>query len=413
MMDVYAGREGFGSTDLGLRALSEELKGAVGVLEALHEDEQLDVWARLGRQILRDPELMQVEGILYLGTWLRQRNLRTYLDDGLGPRDVSLAQGRRMAHPRGLVCHWVAGNTPTAAMFSLVQAALVGNASLVRASRRNLDVTRRILANLGDSVADRAVANAIALVSFPREDTSSHTVMSQVADCKVLWGDADAIATLKALPESDHCETVVFGPKYSFAVVGRDAWASQRLDAILEGLALDVVLFDQMACASPHVVFFEGAGDRLPELSRRLAAQLDRVSVKRPKDAIREDIAAKIVRARAEYRMRLDCDVFASPRNDWTVLVGGEAELVEAVQSRTVFARAVDDLDRVADQVGPWIQAIALEVEDPDRRLRLARRYGARGCSRCVRAGHMNDYGAVWDGLRVLDRFVRWSVLTP
>jgi Acyl-CoA reductase (LuxC) len=373
---------------------------------------------------LATPAFADVEGIAFLATWLKKKSLESMVHASFGGREAALdafiADGSRRlrAAPRGVVAQWIAGNIPTLAIFSFVLSALVKNVNLVRVPKESLGVVRRMLDVLAETrvgtLSGRDVLEGASFFYFPGEDRSLHAALSLRADARVVWGGQQTLATVLALPRHEHCEDVVFGPKFSLGLV--DAAGRNRVTrgdddgaAIARALVRDVLLFDQAACSSPHILYVEGNLDDARAFARALGSELAKQTTRSPKRTIAEGTSAAILRLRTEYGLAEDRDVIASNAVDYTVLVDADgAVLSEGVQSRTLFVRAVTHLHEVLPLVTPQVQTIGLLVDDTELANTLAEALAPKGISRLVRFGLMNVYDQPWDGLFACDRFVRW-----
>jgi len=396
-----------------------KLKIARDKLQSFSFDEILGVWDSFGKKIIRDENLMQLEGVLYLAKWLSKDNLKNFVLDNLNLNDLNSnikklkGKGFVLFKPRGLLVHWVAGNTPTLPIFAIAQASLGRNSSILRASKRNIELTLKMLEILKkiEGPVSKAILENIIVVYFEHQDYENHKILSKIADCKVIWGGSDTVNFLKTLPEKENCECIIFGPKYSLAVIDSESLLEKDFSENLHKLAQDIIVFDQMACSSPQTIFCEKGKVGLKEIGREISIALDKVSKKYPKISIREDIASKIINKRNEYLLNPDLDVISSKNNDWTILLGGDFKLEEAVQSRTIFLKEVHSLEKIEELINPKIQTIGMIVKDKKKKIKLAERYYYKGASRCVSPGDTNGYDWPWDGMFVLDRMVRWCYL--
>jgi hypothetical protein len=314
------------------------------------------------------------------------------------------------------VAHWIAGNIPTLAVFSFVLSSLAKNVNLVRVPQESLPVVGRMLAALDETTtpsgrtSGRALLEGASFFYFAGDDRATHAELSTHADARVVWGGRETVASVLSLPRHEHCEDVVFGPKFSLGLV--DAKAAGRAigdPALPRSIARDVLLFDQAACSSPHILYVEGDLERARAFAGALAAELERQTARSPKRAIQEGTAAAILRLRTDYALSETRDVRASRAVDWTVLVDADgAVLSDGVQSRTVFVRAVGSLTDVVPLLTPQVQTVGFLVDDEALAERLASQLCRRGISRLARFGLMNVYDQPWDGMFAVDRLVRW-----
>ena len=135
-----------------------------------------------------------------------------------------------------------------------------------------------------------------------RDDRIGHETLSLNSDVRVAWGGREAVETVMSLPRKYGTDDVIFGPRYSFAFVGKNSFEKKQLKNIAYNLAIDVSVFEQQGCNSPHTVFVESGCDISPvEFAKALADGMDEVLKRIPKNAISADQAYTIVNTRTEY----------------------------------------------------------------------------------------------------------------
>ena len=188
----------------------------------------IELLDKLGQEILLDKELSKEEGIPFLSMWLREKNIKEMIKLNIGnikllDQEVEVKEGRYLrAQPRGIVCHWIAGNIPTLAAFSLFQSVLCKNGNIVRTPQESIKIFLAILKKLdsivieyeGKEYSGKDILNSIAAIYYPSDEYTINSEFSLVADCKAAWGGKEAIDAIRTLPQRDHCETIIFGPKY-------------------------------------------------------------------------------------------------------------------------------------------------------------------------------------------------------
>jgi hypothetical protein len=345
------------------------------------------------------------------------------LETNFGSRRLALdgpvaeAGGALRAAPRGLVGHWVAGNVPTLAVFSWVLATLGKNPSILRVSEASIDPVRRLFKSIrearfrwqGQDLGGEALLSQTSVLHFPSEDLRRNQEMSMVCDARSIWGGGEAVRSVRALDCLEHCEDLVFGPKFSLGVVDRQRLSDLGERSVLaRNLARDVAVFEQAACSSPQILFLEGTVEEhqawLEELHNALAEQQRQA----PRAGVSETAAAHILRLRARYGLTPGQRVFASPGTEHSILAANGAELVEAVQARTLFVQGVKSLDECLPLLSPKIQSVGMAIDNPQLMARFAESAARRGISRCVPVGTMNYFENPWDGMLPVSRMVRW-----
>ncbi len=166
--------------------------------------------------------------------------------------------------PVGRVLHLAPSNVDTLFIYSWALAYLCGNASVVRVSQDQGVVVQALLRVI-DALAseDDELRASNRFVTYGHEDDITAALSAWCAH-RVIWGGDEAVAAIRPLPLPPHASERVFGNKYSFAVIDaaryREAGEEERA-RLASGFFNDLFWFDQMACSSPHVVFWLGGPD--------------------------------------------------------------------------------------------------------------------------------------------------------
>ena len=376
---------------------------------------------KFGKSIIRDPSLSRVPGLPYLSLWLREENIRSLYLTNFGSipasGDIITISSRlgMFSVPRGIVCHWIAGNVPVLGIFSLVLATLGKNASILKIPPELGRTFNLLLKGLeetvlfveGDEVTGSIIARSVALVSFPSSNHQISEAFSLAADCRVVYGSEEAVSAISRLPHQVHCESIMYGPKYSLAVFDQVSKCSADFPDLLEGLARDIVLFNQTACSSPHVVFCEKGGFGIRKVAELLKIAFERISghLYHP---LAEGTVIAVINTRAQYLLDVHKDILCSSDLKWTICMNDDLSLEEPVQGRCIFLKEVDDINQVLDLITRKVQTVSLSVRDELRRESFVQELAYRGVDRVMTPGMMHEYTQPWDGILGAERMVRW-----
>jgi hypothetical protein len=229
---------------------------------------RIDTLARLSAALLADPVLRQDPASVSVAYWLRRAQLARLAGEH-ARRAATEPDVLRV--PVGRVLHLAPGNVDTLFIYSWALAYLCGNASVVRVSQERGIIVTALLRAI-DSVAaeDHELRSSNRFVTYGHEDEVT-SALSTWCTHRVIWGGDDAVAAIRPLALPPHASERVFGSKYSFAVIDaarfREASEPERA-RVVSGFFNDLFWFDQMACSSPHVVFWIGATE-IAELAAR------------------------------------------------------------------------------------------------------------------------------------------------
>ncbi|MCH8191334.1 MAG: acyl-CoA reductase [Chloroflexi bacterium] len=344
----------------------------------------------------------------------RRDGLLDLLRSELGDPSVLDGAGRPSG-PR-LTTIVLAGNVPAVAVESLVHALLLKSACLLKASSRDPVFPALFAQSLAE--VDPELGAAVAVTWWKGGTADLDRAALAGADAVIAYGGSDAIDALRGLAPSS-ARFVDYGPRISFAAVGRDALARGKLDELAAGAALDVSLFDQQGCVAPHAIYVERGGETAPlEFARALAGAMQDFERSCPRGRLTAEEAARIQQLRGAWQMRQAAGqgvaLFESEGSTaWTVAYDEAAfELRPSCLNRVVTVVPVDDLARLPEAVasmGPLLQSLGLATSQ-DRVRSLAPALARAGVTRLCPIGRMQFPPATWrhDGRHNLLPLLRW-----
>jgi hypothetical protein len=262
--------------------------------------------------------------------------------------------------------------------------------------------------NGNDVIDGQKIIDGCLFVYSDRDDTTAQTELSVNSNVRVAWGGRSAVESVMSLPRKYGTTDVIFGPKYSFAVFGKETLNPDSINELTNRMALDASFFEQQGCNSPHTIFVERGGEISPEkFAEHLSNGMNNALKRIPKSQISSDEAFSIVNIRSEYAFF--GKVHKSEGTEWTVIYSDDAGLADACYSRTVFVRPVDEVFDILKYIEHnKHQTLGISVNS-DIRERLAKEATARGIERITAIGKMSVYDYPWDGMFPMNRYVRWS----
>lgn len=207
----------------------------------------------LGRRILQDPRARQFPDLVTFG-FKCSRNLQQQQEE---PSSV-------FRSGVGTVLHIAPANIPMNFAYSLLMAALAGNASIVRLPSREfpqVSLFLEIIDSLyGSEAADFFFEN-VRFFRSSREDPILRELIASL-DGLVVWGGDAAVQYFRSLSKPPSSREVYFPDRKSSAIFNADAVLG------LDGAGLvdlandffnDTYLVDQNACSSPSTIVWVGS----------------------------------------------------------------------------------------------------------------------------------------------------------
>jgi len=248
----------------------------------------------------------------------------------------------------------------------------------------------------------------MAVFDHARKDLQE--AMARAVDGAMIWGGAEAVLNVRALPFPHWARLAVFGPRISVAAMDADTWCNkQERTAWCHRIARDVWQFDQQACSSPQVLFLErNAGHSPAEFLQDLREAFEAENRLHPRHTIHPALTSAICQARASWLLDDTANRALFPSSpDWTLLLGRGSEIPKPTQGRTLTVLEVDDLLEPISKLDGNVQALGLGMKDTEKEAKLASEAARRGVDRIVKLGRMHVFAPPWDGVDLIRPMVR------
>ena len=392
-----------------------DLQNKIEWLHSISINDILDFIEAFGNLIKENSTFTFASTSKHLSDFFKRNNLQRELELSLRGNYLILDKfvklekgGNKLYHtqPRGVAVHWIAGNVDELGIFSIIQALITKNVSLIKApsNYENLLYLVNLLKKTKtEKLSGEDLVKTISIIYLEKNDERNQKLISEGADVRIIWGGLDAVSSIISIPKKPFCEDIIFGPKYSYVIL--DEEATSKPDLALK-LAFDISIFDQNACSSPHTIFIETENKEiLNSFGKKLSVAMEKVNKLIPKKSISESKAMEIHEIRSENEF--SGTVFSSKDTSWTVVISENDELEKPCFSRVVFVKSISNATNLSTFNNKKIQTIGI-VMDKEKRLKLIDKLSLQGGDRSPTLGDMSTYENPWDGMFVMDRLVRW-----
>ena len=412
-----------------------QLKEMIAALKAQQEwlnkqpvDALIGLIGEVAKKWATDPKLQRIKdrGLLFLSSWCDEKHLHSVASTGLrgniGYMDRFLPfpdsdKHYLKANARGLVCHWLAGNVQILGMFALVQSIISKNVNLLKVSSRDDGVFKDILnefkgvsyiSESGHIIIGDDLLKTISVVYFSRYVGKLGEEMSKEADVRIAWGGRESVETVAGYPARYDAETIIFGPKLSYSVIAKEELSSlQEAKKLARKVSVDVSVFDQTGCASPHNLYIEEGGVVSPEeFCDILGDSMTKTELQIPKPLMLPEQVSQIHSIRGVYDFK--GTVKGSETMSWTILLDDLDEIDKPVYSRVLFVHKVKDIMDSLKYIDENTQTIGIAAPT-EKALGFATEATRRGVMRLPLIGRMLNFEMPWDGIFLFDRLVKWN----
>jgi acyl-CoA reductase LuxC len=363
----------------------------------------------------------------------------------------------RRAHGPEWMLQIYAGNIPTLPIWPIYSAVLLKTSLLAKTSAQEPLLAPLLARTIAEE--DENLGACLAVVWWKGGSSHLDRTALSLAPAVLAFGGDEAITSVSRQSQPDAIR-VLHGPKVSVSYFERRALTYAALRGLAARAALDVSLYDQQGCLSPHAFYVERRGEVTPaKFAEVLATALEARARELPRGAIAAADAASVQLFRAQARFESAAApamasgpswlppgfrtggsapgrvaaaghgaapghaaapgrgttmvLESSGATTWTVALEDRARFEPGPAYRTVRVHAVDGPEEFARAVQPsvrYIEAVGLEARGPER-VRLAAAFAALGIPRVAPVGQLQRPSPLGThgGVRRLLPFVTWS----
>lgn len=332
----------------------------------------------------------------------------------------------RQAHGPEWMLQIYAGNVPTVPVWPLLSALLLKSALLAKTSAQEPILAPILARTIAEEDEDLGACLAVIWWKGGMGDLDRAAIGP--APAVLAFGGEIATGSIARLARPG-ARLVIHGPRLSVGYVGRHALTRAAIAGLAERAALDVALYDQQGCLSPHAYYVERSGALAPvDFAVALGRALDAASATLPRRRPTDAEAARVQMARAHALFTASASagmpgsaggappLIASARStEWTVLTENGARFEPGPAARVVRVHSIEGPEEFEAAVAPearYVEAVALEEEGP-RRAILAARFAALGVPRVTAIGGLQRPSPLdtHGGVRRLLPFVTWTTV--
>jgi hypothetical protein len=357
---------------------------------------------------------------------LTVENLQALVDQDLGHLErletlaASEAEQRhnRASHARGpeLLAHVTGGVLPPPALSSMILGLLTRSAQFVKCASGTSLIPRLFAHALHQ--ADPKLAACLEIAEWKGGTEVLDAALFAEADCVTATGSDDTIAAIRRkLPA--HARFLGYGYRVSFGYVTQEALSGFSPQKVIAAAASDVVVWDQLGCLSPHLIYVETGGKVSPErFAAELANGLAGWESSHPRAPLDAETAAAITARRHFYEVRAlnspETRLWSSPGSTaWTVVFEADPRFQLSCLHRFIYVKAVGNLRQALEAADPFrgkISTVGLAATE-DRAVAIATELARWGVTRICPLGRMQHPPLKWrhDGRPALGDLVTWT----
>ena len=364
------------------------------------DDDIVEFLNNVSRNIMKDTRATQYSDVMSFAFWIRKGSISCLKKNYV--KDCGLF---RMG--RGVTFHIAPSNVPVNFAYSLASSLICGNANIVRVPSKDFeqvdiiaDAFNKVLVNYEN------LRQFVILVRYEK-NKKLNDLFSEICDTRVIWGGDNTISEIRKSPIPPRSTEITFADRYSIAVIDSDSYMRIKdKDRIAQDFYNDTFFSDQNACTSPRIVIW--LGNRINEAKEVFWGKEQKIAVKKymlqPIQTVNKLTSAYMSAVEFE-----DCKV-----------INGSDNIIVRVQVAKLKANLVDYICNSGFFFEYDCNNI-MEIEDicNDKRCQTISyigdeemvnpllKTGVKGIDRIVPVGRTMEFGMVWDGYDLFERFTR------
>lgn len=291
------------------------------------------------------------------------------------------------AFPRGLSLHYLVGNLPLAAIFSVIRGIITKNITVAKLASRDPVSAIGFMHSLIEVNPQHPISRSLSAGYWERDDKVGDAIIS-IADTVCAWGGYGAIESIKKKipPEVTFAE---YGPKWSVSVIDLEQC---DIESAAYRVVEDVAFYDQEACFNTQQIYVHG--EKIEEFIEYLIKYCREFSKSIPICNTNIDIAANRSLAIKEAQCLGYKTVY---EKDWAIIIADGSHSITHPFNRTFILHPIKKFEDVTKNLNrsnqtmsvyPW--SIIKEYRDEWTEAGICR-YVELGWSRMFRSGYTHD----------------------
>jgi len=312
---------------------------------------------------------------------------------------------REMFSPVGAVLHVTAGNVFLSVIDSLIMGLLTKNLSFIKLSSSNLEFPKLFIKSLLEVDSNHIVLNQIVFLTWKGGSDDIETLFKNKMDLIIAWGGEEMVNSYKKDLPID-TKLVEFGPKISFGIL--DSGYIDNHSDVYDGIARDVCMWDQSACANMQNLFVSADTD-IKNLIENLSVAFDNFSLSRGRLTSDENVEVLKEISRAEYEQFETGHGFKAGEQ-YLIRFDSSPILSPSSLNRTLIIRkysSIKELSSMLSKFKFYLQTCSLGLSSENAY--ALKTLAFSGITRFTKVGEMLSgvNGASHDGHYPMENFIR------
>lgn len=216
----------------------------------------IDFLLEFSKELKKNKRIYTYPNLIYLMLWCNKKKIEKFKNNF---KDHELRLGR------GLAFHICPSNVPTNFIYSFFIGLLSGNSNIVKIPSKNFEEKNIIISTIKKLFSKkkfRDLEKSNTFIQYKNNEDAERTKqISSISDCRIIWGGDKTINEIKKIWSPERTVDITFPDRYSFSLINLNVLKklkSNEIDLLVKKFYYDSYSMNQLACNSPHFVFWSG-----------------------------------------------------------------------------------------------------------------------------------------------------------
>ena len=208
----------------------------------------------LSNELKKQKKIYSYPELVYLMFWCSDKNLKNLIKD---------YKTDKLRLGRGLVFHICAANVSTNFVFSFIFGILSGNSNIIKIPTKETKEKKIILSILKKILNFKKYSELKKnnhFIQYNNNDKFTQEI-SKICDVRIIWGSDNTISAIRKFEIQPRSIELTFADRYSISVINLDNFLKlnkKKKLMLANKFFYDGYSMEQMACNSPHFIFWVG-----------------------------------------------------------------------------------------------------------------------------------------------------------
>ena len=341
--------------------------------------------------------------LIYLIYWCR-KNKNKYLEKSFDNSSLRLG--------RGLIFHICPSNVPTNFIYSFFFGLLSGNSNIVKIPSKNFKekgIILSVIKSLFNKKKYLHLKNSNFFIQYNDKDENTKKI-SSICDGRVIWGGDKTVNDVRKIWIPERAIDITFPDRYSLSIINLNKLKKERLSQIkllAKKFYYDGYLMNQLACNSPHFVFWIGKKNK--KLQNYFWNQLSKIVEKKFFfDEIH--VVDKYTNLLENIIIQKDfCNIKMYQNNLYVIDPANQTKQIENIRgvNGTFFQKNINQIADLKKFISKKCQTLSYFGFTKDQFRNFLLNNNLLGIDRIVPIGKALEIDIIWDGYEVVKSLSR------